>query len=219
MADHATTPVSLRDEDGIAVVTLDDGKVNALSIATMDVLEQTVAAAAETAGAIVLAGRPGMFSAGLDLKAARSDDPEDAIQIGRRLERLLGALAATPAPVVAACTGHAIAGGALVLLTCAYRVGPADDSFKIGLTETSIGLSLPDYAVQYASARLERRFFLRATALAEVLTPAAAVEWGFLDEVAPADTLVDTAVGVARRLRDGVNRRAFARTKKLVLGT
>lgn len=218
MSESATIPVSLRDADGIAVVTLDDGKVNALSMATMDALEQTLTSAAESAGAIVLAGRPGMFCAGLDVKVIRGDDEVARAQMVTRIESMLGAIARVRVPIVAACTGHAIAGGALLLLASAYRVGVPDESFKIGLTEVALGMPMPDFAQHYATARLDRRVLMRATALAEVVGPARGVEWGYLDELAPADGLMDTAIDVARRLRDSVDRVAFAYTKKLVIG-
>ena len=218
MSEPATIPVSLRDADGVAVITVDDGKANALSFTTMDMLEQTFTAAAQSAGAIVLAGRPGVFCAGLDLKVMRGGDPVAAERMIVRSEAMLKVIASTPVPVVAACTGHALAGGALLLLAADYRIGAPDDTIKIGLTESTVGIPMPEFAQHFAVARLDRKILLRATALAEVVTPARAVEWGYLDEIAPSDELVSTAIDAARRLRDNVQSAAFAHTKRLVLG-
>lgn len=217
MSESANIPVSMRDADGVAVITMDDGKANALSFPMIELLEQTFTAAAESARAIVLAGRPGLFCGGLDLKVMRGDDPVAVQRMITRSEDLLEQIATTPIPVVAACTGHAIAGGTMLLLAADYRIGALDESIKIGLTESTVGIPMPDFAQQFAVARLDRRFLLRATALAEVVTPARAVEWGYLDETAPAADLVERAIEVAARLRDNVQQAAYAYTKGLVL--
>jgi enoyl-CoA hydratase len=66
-----------------------------------------------------------------------------------------------PQPVIIGCTGHAVAAGALLLLTGDYRIGISGD-FKIGLNETSIGLSLPTFGLELARDRLDGRYLNRA---------------------------------------------------------
>ena len=95
-------------------------------------------------------------------------------------------------PVVAACTGHALAAGALVLLGCDVRVG-ADVDCKIGLNEVAIGMVLPDWAFTIAVDRLSKRHLQRAVATARITSAAGAVDAGYLDEVVPADDRCSTS--------------------------
>jgi enoyl-CoA hydratase len=211
-----TDPVTTRDVDGIAVVAFDDGKANALSFETIDLLDAALADAA-SARAVVLTGRPGMFSAGLDLKIVRGGEVETTERLIRRIGELLHAVTAIPVPTVAACTGHSLAGGALLLLACDRRVGPAAADVKIGLTEVAVGLALPSFAHALARTRLARNVLVRATALAETIGVDEAVAWGYLDEVVTGD-VVDVAVERARSLT-ALDPAALRLTKQMVYGT
>ncbi|MDO8362439.1 MAG: enoyl-CoA hydratase-related protein, partial [Actinomycetota bacterium] len=110
---------------------------------------------------------------------------------------LVRRLYASPLPVVAACTGHALAAGALLLLGCDLRVG-ADVACKIGLNEVTIGIVLPDWAITICQDRLSRRHLQPAVALAELTGPAGAVDAGFLDAVVPEADLLSVAVARAQ---------------------
>ena len=101
-------------------------------------------------------------------------------------------------PVVVACSGHAIAAGALMLLGADARVG-ARGEFRIGLIETQIGMVLPRWAVELAEERLSKRHFQPATVGARIYDPDTAVDAGFLDAVAPPESLLDAAVAEAER--------------------
>jgi enoyl-CoA hydratase len=114
-------------------------------------------------------------------------------------------------PVVAACTGHAVAAGALVLLGCDVRVG-ADIDAKIGLNEVAIKMVLPDWALTIAADRLSRRHVHRATANARLTTPRDAVDVGFLDEVVPAEQVLDRAVEIAAELAATLDPASYAKT-------
>jgi enoyl-CoA hydratase len=103
-----------------------------------------------------------------------------------------------PVPVVAACTGHALAAGALLLLVSDRRIG-ADGPFKIGLNEVAIGMPLPVFAVELARYRMPPSAFDGAL-LGETMEPAAAVACGYLDHVVAADDVVATATAEAERL-------------------
>ena len=193
-----TEPLTYRLEDSIAVVEMDDGKANALSVAMIDALLAALDRAAGEAKAIVLAGRPERFCAGFDLRVMMSG-PEHATALLARGSELLMKLYETPLPLVIACTGHALAGGALVVLTGDVRVGAAG-AFKIGLNEVSIGLPVPVLAMELARDRLAKTELVRATLLAQIYTPDEAVRAGYLDAVAPADQLLDRAKQEAARL-------------------
>jgi enoyl-CoA hydratase len=125
---------------------------------------------------------------------------------GRFVARLL----LEPLPVVAACTGHALAAGALVLLAADHRVGAAGD-YKIGLNEVAIGMSLPVWAVELARYRMPAAGFDRII-LGDTGDPDDACMTGFLDRVVPADELLPQATAVAVRLA-GLRTGAVVATK------
>jgi len=104
-----------------------------------------------------------------------------------------------PRPVVVACTGHALAAGAILLLVADHRIGAAGD-FKIGLNEVAIQMTLPVFAMELARARLSKRHFTAATTQARVYDPETAIDVGYLDATAPPATLSEVAFEQARHL-------------------
>jgi enoyl-CoA hydratase len=200
-----------RLDDGVAVITLDDGKANVFSDAAVARLEELLdQLEADGARALVIVGRPGRFSAGFDL-AEMTASAESARALVARGLRWWMRLYGLGMPTVAACTGHALAGGAITLLSCDVRIG-ADVPAKIGLNEVSIGMPLPSGAVELARDRLTKSAFGPATLGGQVYDPAGAAEVGYLDRVVNADDLLAEAMAEARRLgafRTG----AYAATK------
>ena len=196
--------------DGIAVITLDDGKANVFSNAVLGTLEGLVdRAEADHARALVLAGRPGRFSAGFDLGEMTSGADQMRALVARGARWWLRVYG-LGMPTVAACTGHALAGGAITLLSCDVRIG-ADGPAKIGLNEVAIGMPLPRFAVELARDRLLKSHFVLAT-LGTTYDPAGAMAAGYLDRVVPADQVVAEALAEARRLGQ-LRTGAVARTK------
>lgn len=193
--------------DGIATITLDDGKVNALSIEMLAAIGAQLDRAEGEEAVVVLTGREQTFSAGFDLKCEAERWPEMLVAGARLAERLL----AFPRPVVVACNGNAIAMGGFVLLSVDVRVG-ADGPFRVGLNEVAIGLTLPWFGVEIARHRLTRPAFDRCAVTGVLLAPAEAQAAGFLDElVAPAE-LMPAALAAARQLA-GIEAAAHAATK------
>jgi enoyl-CoA hydratase len=200
-----------RLDDGVAIVTLDDGKANAFSTAVVVALESHLdQAEADGARALVIVGRPGRFSAGFNLEemTASVEGMRALVVRGARFWMRLYGLGI---PTVAACTGHAMAGGALTLLSCDLRIG-ADVPAKIGLNEVAIGLTLPKFGVALATDRLVKPAIAAATMGGQLYDVAGALQVGYLDRVVPADELVDTAVAEARRL-GALRTAAYAGTK------
>lgn len=199
--------------DGKAVVaTMDDGKANALTSAVLDELHEALGQAAAGGHPLVIAGRDGTFCAGFDLSVMLSGDTGRVLSLLAEGRRLYRAVVEAPVPVVAACTGHALAGGALLLLSADHRIGRPGPC-KIGLNEVRIGMGLPEFAVTLARHRLDPRRLTAATCFAEVATGARAAEVGFLDELA------DDPVAAARTLAAdlaGLSPAAFAITKARV---
>ena len=198
MTDSSSAPavVSVRRDGDVAIIDLDDGKANALGHETIAALLASLdQVEADGADAVVLAGRPGRFSAGFELKAG--------VNLFLRLYLF-------PRPVVAACTGHAIAAGAILLLSSDVRVGAAGE-FKVGLPEVTIGMPLPFFATEMARDRISKRHYAQVI-LGRMTDPAAAVDVGFLDEVVDPDDVVEVALDRARALT-GVSRGGLVRTR------
>ena len=180
------SPVSVSIHGSVARIDLDDGKANAVSFAVIDGLNAAFDQAEKQAGAALLLGRPGRFSAGFDL-ATMKEGPEPMRRLVSQGAELLMRMAEAPIPIVAGCTGHALAMGALLLLASDRRVGVEGD-FKLGLNEVAIGMTLPDFAVQFAKERISKRHLQRVAVHAIPSTPQEAVDAGILDRiVAPAE--------------------------------
>ncbi len=194
--------VSSEVRGNVLVVHIDDGKANALSaerIATLIGLIDRVENDTDIA-AMVLHGREGgAFCAGFDLNVMRGGDLAAVSALvsdgGALIHRMYGARV----PVVAACTGHALAAGALLLLGCDVRFG-ADVDCKIGLNEVAIGMVLPDWAITLAADRLSKRHVQRSIVNGRITDAAGAVEVGFLDAAVPAESVLDAAIGEATAL-------------------
>jgi enoyl-CoA hydratase len=216
----ASPAVTTERRDGVLIVHLDDGKANALSFDVIAAINEAIdeAEAADDVGALVIHGREGRFSGGFDLGVMLGGDLTATIELvadgGALVRRLYG----SPLPVVAACTGHALAAGALLLLGCDVRVG-ADVEAKVGLNEVAIRMVLPDWAFTIAGERLSNRHLQRALATARITTPHDAVDVGFVDEVVPADEVLDRAVAVAAELASTLDASAYARTIAILRGS
>ena len=188
--------VSYELVDEVAVLKMDDGKANAFSPDMIATVNRLLDRAENEAKAVVLTGRDGIYSGGFDLRVIRGDDPQAAVDMRLGGTRLMMRLYGLPLPLVIAASGHAIALGAFCLLTGDYRIGTAGD-FRIGLNETSIGMSLPPFGLMLARERLSKLYLTRATMAATMFSSAEAKDAGFLDEVVPMEDLRQTALDVA----------------------
>lgn len=208
-------PLTYALEDSTAIVQMDDGKANALSNEMIDGLVAALTRAEGEAKAMVLAGRPDRFCAGFDLRVMMSS-PDAAKALLQRGSDLLMRLYGATIPLVIACTGHALAGGALVVLTGDLRVGAAG-AFRIGLNEVAIGMPVPVLAMELARDRLVPTALTHATLLAQIYNPDEASRAGYLDAVVPADEVLPRAKLEAARL-GAFSRSAFQATKTRLRG-
>lgn len=202
--------ISYRLEGAVAVVTFDDGKANAMGHPALAGLTEALDRAEDEATALVLAGGARAFSAGYDL-AVMTESTEAMQGLVAAGARFLMRLYGSPLPTVAACTGHALAGGALTLLAADERIGPSDAPAKLGLNEVAIGMPLPIFAIELARDRLSPAHLTAAT-LGRVYAPEEAVAAGYLDRVVPRDEVVDAAIATATE-RSALRRGAVGRTK------
>ena len=191
--------IGVEDRDGIALVRIDRPPANAMDL---ELLEAGAATAerlrADRPAAVVVTGREGCFSAGLDLKLAPTLDANGQRRVVAGINDLFAAWYALPLPVVAAVNGHAIAGGLILALCADYRVAGA--AGKFGLTELRAGVPYPAVAIAVVRAELEPRAARRLVLGAELGDAEAMHELGVFDEIA-ADP-VARALDVARRLAD-----------------
>jgi len=202
--------VSYEVTDSVAMITMDDGKANALTFDMFAQLGDALDRAEADHVGVILSGREGRFSAGFDLKILGAASPETPALLRAGFD-LSHRMLSFPMPVVLACTGHAFAMGSFLLLSGDHRLGARGD-FKITANEVAIGMTMPRAAIEICRQRLTTNHFDRAVILAEVFSPDTAVAAGFLDEVVPADELIDTARRRAARLMT-LDWRAHAATK------
>ncbi|MGB1951197.1 MAG: crotonase/enoyl-CoA hydratase family protein [Marinobacter sp.] len=205
-----TDLVDYKLNDGIATIVINNGKANALSHEVFEGLNAALDQAEQDKAVVILTGQPGVFSAGYDLKEMQKGPNEAAalVTVGSKLTRRL---AAFPLPVIAACSGHAIAKGAFILLSVDHRIG-IEGPFKLGLNEVAIGMTMHHAGIEIARHRLAPAHFYRSVVNAEIYTPEGAIAAGFLDEVVAQDKLIERANELASHFKT-LNMRAHRETK------
>ena len=180
------------ESDGtVATITMDDGKVNVLSLQMLMEVNAALDRATADRQVVVLTGREGIFSAGFDLTVLRAGTYE-AIEMLRAGFELAERLLAFPTPVVVAVPGHAIAMGLFLALAGDFRVG-ARGPFRLTANEVAIGMTLPHAALEILRQGVAPSHFTRVVLLAEPFTPDDAVIAGMLSTVVEPAALLDTA--------------------------
>lgn len=200
----------------VALVTMNDGKANVFGPPMIAAVNAQLDLAAGEARAVVLTGRPGLFSGGFDLNVFRDAGPAEARAMGVAGARLMMRLYGWPQPLVVAASGHAIALGAFCVLTGDHRLA-ADGDFRFGLNEVAIGRTLPPFAWLLAKERLSKRALTQAALTAKMYDPEGARDAGFVDEVAAADELRDVALERAAQLAE-LDANAFSAMKQGLRG-
>jgi enoyl-CoA hydratase len=137
--------------------------------------------------------------------------PESAKELVTKGSKLSLRMLSFPQPIIVACSGHAIAKGAFLLLSADYRIG-VEGAFKIGLNEVMIGMTMHNAGIAIAKARLSEVYVNRSVNNAEMYSSKQAIAAGFLDIIVPEDHLMSTAVNVAE-MSAKLNKKAHAETK------
>jgi enoyl-CoA hydratase len=202
--------VSYELEDGVATLTLRNGKVNAISNDLIVALNQALDQAEKDRAVVILTGQPGILSGGYDLKIMTSS-PEAALALVFAGSTLARRMLSYPLPIVVACSGHAVAKGAFLLLSADYRIG-VDGPFSIGLNEVQIGMTMHHAGIELARNRLSNAAFGRSVINGEMFDPKGAVQAGFLDKVVAVEELHDAARTAALQLKK-INMTAHKNTK------
>ncbi|MCQ4314754.1 crotonase/enoyl-CoA hydratase family protein [Stutzerimonas zhaodongensis] len=202
--------VSYELEDGIATLTLNNGKVNALSPTVFDALNDAFDRAEKDRAVIIITGQPGILSGGYDLKVMTSS-PENAIALVTTGSTFTRRMLAHPFPIIVACPGHAIAKGAFLLLSADYRIG-VEGPFNIGLNEVLIGMTMHHSGIEVARDRLTKPAFHRSVINGEIFNPQDARDAGFIDKIVQPEELMEVAKATAQQLKK-INMTAHKNTK------
>jgi len=202
--------ISYHLDDGIATLTLSNGKVNAISPDVIAAFNTALDQATADRAIVIITGQPGILSGGYDLKVMTAG-PKEAVSLVTAGSTLARRLLSHPFPVIVACPGHAVAKGAFLLLSADYRIG-VEGPFSIGLNEVQIGMTMHHAGIELARDRLRRSAFHRSVINGEMFNPQDAVDAGFLDKVVAADALKDTALAAAQALKK-INMTAHKNTK------
>ncbi|PTR21461.1 MULTISPECIES: crotonase/enoyl-CoA hydratase family protein [unclassified Pseudomonas] len=202
--------ISYHLEDGIATLTLSNGKVNAISPDVIAEFNAALDQAVTDRAVVIITGQPGILSGGYDLKVMTAG-PKEAVALVTSGSTLARRLLSHPFPVIVACPGHAVAKGAFLLLSADYRIG-VDGAFSIGLNEVQIGMTMHHAGIEIARDRLNKVALQRSVVNGEMFSPQGAVAAGFLDVVVSAEELQGAALAAARQLKK-INMTAHKNTK------
>jgi enoyl-CoA hydratase len=204
-------PAVYTKKDSIAVITMDDGKVNALGPTMQQALNEAIDQAdSDAVGALVITGNERVFSGGFDLKILTSGQLQPAIDMLRGGFELSYRLLSYPKPVVMACTGHAIAMGAFLLSSGDHRV--AAHAYNIQANEVAIGMMIPYAALEIMKLRLTQSAYQQAAGLAKTFFGETALTAGFVDEIVLPEMVRSRAEEAAQEFA-GLNQQAHAATK------
>ncbi|NVJ88316.1 MAG: crotonase/enoyl-CoA hydratase family protein [Flavobacteriaceae bacterium] len=202
--------VSYKSENDYVLITLNNGKANAISHEVIEGLNKALDKANEEKKPVIITGTPGIFSGGFDLKVMKAS-PESALELVTKGSKLALKMLSFPLPIIVACNGHAIAKGAFLLLCADYRIGSEGD-FKIGLNEVMIGMTMHHAGIAIAKSRLSEVYLNRSVVNAEIYNPKDAIKAGFLDTIVVEDLLIPTATNIAGMFNQ-LNKKAHAETK------
>jgi|TARA_B100000780_G_scaffold80440_1_gene54748 enoyl-CoA hydratase len=189
---------NIKTDENVSIITLDDGKANVFSPTMISEFNLLLDQVPTNKGSLLIHGRPGMFSAGFDLKVMMSGS-EPAVQMVQSGFTMLKRVFSFPRPVVAACSGHAIALGAFLLCSSDHRIG-AKGEYKVGANELRNNMIVPTPLLEIAKFKLNKSHKQRAILNAEMYSIEDAVEPGYLDEVVDADKVFETALAKAKDL-------------------
>lgn len=208
--------VNYVQQDEIALLSIDDGKANAMSSDMIAAVNGALDQAEKDAKVVIISGREGVFCGGFDLKTIRGGDAAASQAMTLAGSRLTMRLYGFPKPIIMANTGHSVALGGFLLLTADYRIGITGE-FSIGLNEVAIGLSLPPFALMLVNARINTRHRTNAAISATMYSPEEAINVGFLDEVVePRDLMARVMEKAASLLQ--LDAKAFAGVKQSMRG-
>ena len=208
---------TVTEEAGVAVVKFDDGKANTLTLAEFDQMRAALQKASKSScQAVLLEGRPGYFSAGLNLKVMPTLELPELMKTMQRFGEVVAELYVLDKPVVAAVGGHALGGGAIFGFCSDVRIF-ADGPFKFGLNEVAGGLVLPTFGIEVARSAVPVEYLTEVALHAKVMNPKEALDRRIAESVHPPEQLRAVAMARAQMLAE-LGGQAYAKTKLGIRG-
>ena len=206
---------TLKKEDNISTITLDDGKANVFSSEMSKQVNACLDQVETESGCLIITGKEGMFSAGLDLKTIQGGDIEKIQEMSVSAFKLLARIFSFPRPVIAACSGHGIALGTFLLCCCDYRIGVKGD-FMLGANEMRTNMVIPTPILELIKFRVNDSHKYRAVLGAEMYSLTDAQDAGLIDEVVNQDELISVAIEKAKDLAT-MGHPSYSLTKELFI--
>lgn len=205
------TNVTYSLKNHVATITINDGKANSFSMDMLQQLNKALDQAEIDKAVVIFTGSKGLFSAGFDLKTmmAGPESRRNLVVLGMEFALRIIKF---PYPVIMACSGHALALGAVLLVNGDYRIA-AKGNFKLGFNEVKIGLGLTPLIADIIKWRINPSYWQRSILLAEVLTPIQALEYGYVDQLVNEEELLAQAQAKAEEFIKELDMPAFAKTK------
>ncbi len=206
---------TIKKEDDISIITLDDGKANVFSPEMSNQLNACLDQVDTESGCLIITGREGMFSAGLDLKVIQSGDVNRIVEMSSSAFKLLARIFSFPRPVIAACSGHGIALGTFLICCCDYRIGIKGD-YMLGANEMRTNMVIPTPILELIKFRVNDSHKYRAVLGAEMYNFNQAQEAGLIDDVVEIDNLMTAARDKAKDLAT-MGHPSYTMTKELFI--
>lgn len=195
--------VSVEKEDGIGLLKLKRGKVNALTGEVVAEIRQALAAFESDAGvrAVIITGSGKFFSFGFDIPEFLSYSREEFINYLIDFTDLYTCLFTYPKPVAAALNGHTVAGGCMLALACDIRI-MASGKAKISLNEIAFGSSVFAGATEMLRFRVGSKNATRILYSGAMYTAEEALKSGLIDEITTSEDLLRVAGEAVSELGD-----------------
>ena len=206
---------TIKKEDDISIITLDDGKANVFSPEMSNQLNACLDQVDTESGCVIITGREGMFSAGLDLKIIQSGDVDRIVEMSSSAFKLLARIFSFPRPVIAACSGHGIALGTFLICCCDYRIGIKGE-YMLGANEMRTNMVIPTPILELIKFRVNDSHKYRAVLGAEMYNFNQAQEIGLIDDVVDIDNLMSAATEKAKDLAT-MGHPSYTMTKELFI--
>lgn len=206
--------IEVEISDGIGLMRMTRPPANILDLAYLDAMADKFEELAkdDALRSLVVSGQDSVFSAGLDLKTVPFYDPDEQNRMIAAINRAFGGLYCFPRPTIAAINGHAIAGGMVLALCCDYRIARTDNC-RLGLAEVRVGVPYPLAAIEAAAAELPRQAGRNMILFRRDIDATTALEWGVVDQLMPAEDLMEAAMNKARELAE-LPRSTYTKVKR-----
>lgn len=187
--------IQIEYNQSIAILKLNRGKANAMNASMINEIIEALLLfrTDEKVKGVILTGREGLFTAGLDVVELYSYNEQQMLEFWKMFARLVRRIVAFPKPIIAAISGHSPAGGCVMALGCDYRIMNEGD-FKIGLNEIPFGIVVPDTIFNLYSFVVGKQNAYKYLLEGKLMNSSEALSCGLVDELVPAGHALDKAI-------------------------